>query len=85
VRIVTILCEVARLLGPAGMPAWEIRYVSAGKPGVRQVWAPDQQAAAHVLIQNASWWGLNEHPRILSVIRLQVREQTIREDDQRAA
>ena len=74
------------LIRAAGMHPWEIRYVSAGRPGVRQVWAPTQRAAERVLIENASWWGLNESPRIVRVVRLQVQEQTvIRKAGQRAA
>lgn len=61
------------------MHPWEIRFVSGGRFGIRQVWAPDHHAAERVLIENASWFGLNEHVRILKIVRMLIQEQTIPE------
>lgn len=62
----------------AGLDLFEIRFISGGHVGARQLWAPDGEAAREHLEQNASLYGLPaERVYVLSTGQVTVQEQRV--------
>lgn len=54
---------------------YEVRFLSADGHAFRQVWAPDREAAAALVRDRASLFGLREDLLVTEVVELEIREE----------
>ena len=73
------------LIRAAGLHPHRVTFTSGGQPGHRIIWATGGRQARWLILSYPSSFGLHESVTVHSVMRLDVREQTVRKDTQRAA